>query len=223
MSYPETLSDLQEELLRHSKDGRSDALFRLAIALDQFGSLTRHLTHDTQLNPVSRPHGSKASEASDAGHAIVQLLTYCALRDIDLQSAVNTALDNLRDKDFIRRDNEVSGDISIGKTIVPGILRANALVIEDLGALMNPDTPFSALGKYILVTNHPTSHAHILRKFAGIVTNHGGVSCHAAIIAREYHVPCIVGTGDATKKFQTGDVVEMNAEDTGQGRVYKIF
>ena len=55
-----------------------------------------------------------------------------------------------------------------------------------------------------------------MRKAAAIVTDEGGVTCHAAIVSRELGIPCIVGTGNATRALKTGRVVEVNADE---GRV----
>ncbi len=52
-----------------------------------------------------------------------------------------------------------------------------------------------------------------IRKCAAIVTNLGGVTCHAAIISRELKLPCIVGTKIATKVLKTGDLVEVDANN----------
>jgi phosphohistidine swiveling domain-containing protein len=50
-----------------------------------------------------------------------------------------------------------------------------------------------------------------MKKAGAIVTDEGGITCHAAIISRELKIPCVVGTGKATKTFQDGDLVEVNA------------
>jgi phosphoenolpyruvate synthase/pyruvate phosphate dikinase len=50
-----------------------------------------------------------------------------------------------------------------------------------------------------------------MNKAAAIVTNTGGVTCHAAIVSRELRTPCVIGTGYATKVLRDGDVVEVNA------------
>ena len=50
-----------------------------------------------------------------------------------------------------------------------------------------------------------------LTKARGIVTNEGGVICHAAIVSRELKVPCVVGTKNATEIFKDGDIVELDA------------
>ena len=49
-------------------------------------------------------------------------------------------------------------------------------------------------------------------KAAAIVTDEGGILCHAAIVSRELGIPCLVGTGEATEIFKDGDLVEVNIE-----------
>lgn len=56
------------------------------------------------------------------------------------------------------------------------------------------------------------------RKARAIITDEGGVTCHAAIYARETGTPCIIGTKMATKVLKTGDLVEVDA-DSGIVRV----
>ncbi|MEK6981366.1 MAG: PEP-utilizing enzyme [Candidatus Micrarchaeota archaeon] len=51
-----------------------------------------------------------------------------------------------------------------------------------------------------------------MKRAAAIVTNEGGILCHAAVIAREFGLPCIVGTKLATKVFKTGDLIEVDGE-----------
>lgn len=50
-----------------------------------------------------------------------------------------------------------------------------------------------------------------IHKAAAIVTDEGGVLCHAAIVAREFQKPTVVGTGIASKRLQDGDIIEVNA------------
>jgi phosphohistidine swiveling domain-containing protein len=204
MTFPTTLIELQEELLHHAKDGRSDAGFRLNIALCQLGSLAMHFTHDQVENPFARPHGTREGEIADAGHAIVQIMTYAALRDINLQDAVNAALVNLREKDFIKREAK-NKDIR-GQIGCQGKVRGIALVDP---YMMNRDAPPRGT---ILVTSHPYAD-HRLQPYLGVVTDHGGTGCHAAIVAREYGIPCVVGTGNATKRIRTGDVIILDASN----------
>ena len=50
-----------------------------------------------------------------------------------------------------------------------------------------------------------------MKKAAAFITDEGGILCHAAILARELHKPCIVGTGFATEILKNGDYVEVDA------------
>jgi len=58
-----------------------------------------------------------------------------------------------------------------------------------------------------------------MKKAAAIVTEQGGVTSHAAIIARELGIPCVIGTKIATRVFKDGDLVEVDAD---KGIVRKI-
>jgi pyruvate,water dikinase len=48
-----------------------------------------------------------------------------------------------------------------------------------------------------------------MRKAAAIITDEGGITCHAAIVSRELNIPCIIGTKIATKVLNDGDLVEI--------------
>ncbi len=50
-----------------------------------------------------------------------------------------------------------------------------------------------------------------IKKAAAIVTNEGGITCHAAIVSRELGIPCVIGTKIATEVLKDGDIVEVNA------------
>lgn len=58
-----------------------------------------------------------------------------------------------------------------------------------------------------------------IRKAAAIVTDEGGVTCHAAIVSREFKIPCIIGTRIASNALKDGDKVEVDAD---KGIVRKI-
>ncbi len=51
-----------------------------------------------------------------------------------------------------------------------------------------------------------------MKKAAAFITEGGGITCHAAVIARELGTPCIIGYKDATKTFKNGDEVEVDTE-----------
>ena len=64
----------------------------------------------------------------------------------------------------------------------------------------------------VLVT-HMTSPdwVPLMRRAAAVVTDSGGMTCHAAIVSRELAIPCVVGTGEATKKLRDGELVTVDA------------
>ncbi|MCW8443201.1 phosphoenolpyruvate synthase [Fluoribacter gormanii] len=60
----------------------------------------------------------------------------------------------------------------------------------------------------------------VMKRAAAIVTNRGGRTCHAAIIARELGIPAVVGCGDATKTIRDGDEVTVSCAEGDNGYVY---
>jgi len=60
----------------------------------------------------------------------------------------------------------------------------------------------------------------IMKIASAIVTNHGGRTCHAAIISRELGIPCIIGTGNATEVIKTGQEITVDCSE-GVGRIYQ--
>lgn len=60
----------------------------------------------------------------------------------------------------------------------------------------------------------------VMKTAAAIVTNRGGRTCHASIIARELGIPAVVGTGDATTNVPDGAVVTVSCAEGDSGRVY---
>ncbi|MBL0866926.1 phosphoenolpyruvate synthase [Pectobacterium carotovorum] len=61
----------------------------------------------------------------------------------------------------------------------------------------------------------------IMKKAAAIVTNRGGRTCHAAIIARELGIPAVVGCGDATERLRKGQKVTVSCAEGDTGYVYQ--
>ena len=87
-----------------------------------------------------------------------------------------------------------------------GKIRGIARVLEDASGI-------SEFKKgEILVTYMTTiEFIPVFRKATAVVTDEGGMSCHAAIISREFKLPCVVGTRIATRIVRTGDEIEVDA------------
>ncbi|MNM90673.1 Phosphoenolpyruvate synthase [compost metagenome] len=60
----------------------------------------------------------------------------------------------------------------------------------------------------------------VMKRASAIVTNRGGRTCHAAIIARELGVPAVVGCGDATDLLKDGTLVTVSCAEGDEGRIY---
>jgi pyruvate,water dikinase len=78
----------------------------------------------------------------------------------------------------------------------------------------------SNLGDGDVLVTHMTSPdwLPLMRRAAAIITDSGGMTCHAAIVSRELGIPCVVGTGEATRKLRDGEIVTVDAT---RGVVYE--
>jgi pyruvate,water dikinase len=63
----------------------------------------------------------------------------------------------------------------------------------------------------------------MMKRVAGIITDYGGRTCHAAIVSRELGIPAIVGTGDGTRTLESGQEVTLSCAEGDQGRIYDGF
>ena len=66
-------------------------------------------------------------------------------------------------------------------------------------------------GEILVTTMTRPEFISAMSKSAAIVTNEGGITSHAAVIARELRKPCLIGTKCATKMLKNGMLVEVNA------------
>jgi pyruvate, water dikinase len=101
---------------------------------------------------------------------------------------------------------------AVGEKIATGLARV-VYSIHDLDTVRPGD---------ILVSETTTPDWQpVMKTAAAIVTNRGGRTCHAAIVARELGVPAVVGTGDATSKLRTGATLTVSCAEGDVGRVYE--
>ncbi|NND81924.1 MAG: phosphoenolpyruvate synthase [Gammaproteobacteria bacterium] len=100
---------------------------------------------------------------------------------------------------------------SIGQRIATGKVRKVA-GIDQMDLVQDGD---------ILVTDMTDPDWEpVMKRAAAIVTNRGGRTCHAAIIARELGIAAIVGCGDATEKLNDGDAVTVSCAEGDTGYIY---
>jgi len=93
-----------------------------------------------------------------------------------------------------------------GLGAAPGEASGSVRVISDLGQA-------GELRDGEVLVTHMTAPdwVPLMRRAAAIVTDSGGMTCHAAIVSRELGIPCVVGTGEATKLLRDGEVVTADA------------
>ncbi len=72
-------------------------------------------------------------------------------------------------------------------------------------------------GEILVTSMTDPDWAPIMKKAAGIITNRGGRTCHAAIISRELGVPCIVGCGNATEAITSGAKITVDCSSGSDG------
>ncbi|OGY43117.1 MAG: hypothetical protein A3J62_03385 [Candidatus Buchananbacteria bacterium RIFCSPHIGHO2_02_FULL_38_8] len=97
-----------------------------------------------------------------------------------------------------------------------GLVVSQGKVVRGRVRILTSTANFSEMKKGEILVASMTSPDYItaIKKAAAIITDEGGMTCHAAIVSRELRIPCIVGTKIATKVLKNGDIVNIN---TNQG------
>lgn len=125
---------------------------------------------------------------------------------------------NVDEKEFAQKHNLniVHDEITIssqveeirGKSAFRGKITGKVKVVFEISDMKN------IRAGNVLVTPMTTPDLiAVSRDFAAIVTDEGGILCHAAIISREFKKPCIIGTKIATQVLHDGDLVEVDADN----------
>jgi pyruvate, water dikinase len=108
-----------------------------------------------------------------------------------------------------------SAVLAKGRAVGEAIGQGKARVILDVHNIAD----FQA-GEVLVTNKTDPDWEPIMKKASAIVTNSGGRTCHAAIIAREMGIPAIVGTGDATKILTNGQEITVSCAEGDEGKVY---
>lgn len=144
---------------------------------------------------------------------------------LNLKNDKREIIDNLAEikemqKYFLKLDRETNKPNIANKTFGQAaydpkkLIRGKAIIIEDKSELI---TKNHLIDGKILVAKQTTPHfISYMKKAKAIITDEGGITCHAAIVSRELKIPCIIGTKNATSILKDGDLVEV---DVSQGAV----
>lgn len=111
-------------------------------------------------------------------------------------------------------EEETARELS-GMTASHGFWKGRARVIINAGIKELLEEAAAFAEGEILVTGMTQPNMVVLARKAGaIVTDEGGITSHAAVISREFGIPCVVGTRKATKAIKTGDLLEVDASNS---------
>lgn len=103
-----------------------------------------------------------------------------------------------------------------GRSIGQKIGQGKAKVINDISEMHRVEP-----GDVLISDMTDPDWEPIMKRASAIVTNRGGRTCHAAIIARELGIPAVVGCGDATETIKDGDEVTVSCAEGDTGLVYQ--
>ncbi|MGF1457509.1 MAG: phosphoenolpyruvate synthase [Leptolyngbyaceae cyanobacterium] len=105
--------------------------------------------------------------------------------------------------------------------LVTGLSIGDAIASGQVCQVMDPSEMDEVEDGSILVTEMTDPDwVPVMKRVAGIVTDYGGRTCHAAIVSRELGIPAIVGTGNATKRLYHDQSVTISCAEGDQGFVY---
>lgn len=105
--------------------------------------------------------------------------------------------------EFAEDTKEIKGTVAS-----PGITQGIVRVCESVS-----DIDKIQLGEILVASMTRPEYLPAMQRAIAFITDEGGVTCHAAIVAREMKKPCIIGTKIATKILKDGDLVEVDAEN----------
>jgi len=103
----------------------------------------------------------------------------------------------------------------MGQAVGERIGKGRAHVVTDIRKLQDVKP-----GEVLVAENTDPDWEPVMRRVAAIVTDQGGRTAHAAIVSREFGIPCIVGTGNATRVLKTGQDVTVCCSEGSEGHVY---
>jgi len=106
--------------------------------------------------------------------------------------------------------------ITSGRAIGASISQGRARVIDDPTQIHRFEE-----GDLLVTVRTDPDWEPILKQASGVVTDQGGRTCHAAIIAREMGITAIVGTGDGSRRIQDGDTITISCCEGDVGHVYR--
>lgn len=117
--------------------------------------------------------------------------------------------------EIYRLSGDHSAPLVVGRAVGEKIGSGRVRVVNDSTDLQNIKS-----GEVLVAKLTDPDWEPIMRRVAAIVTDQGGRTAHAAIVSREFGIPCIVGTGNGTQALKNGDEVTVSCCEGSEGHVY---
>lgn len=130
-----------------------------------------------------------------------------------LQSRPVTTLGKIEGEESGETKEEERIIITKGLGASPGLASGKVKIIRSIDELDKIQS-----GDILVTVMTTPDMVPAMRRADGIITDEGGVTCHAAIVSRELGIPCVVGTGDATKILKEKSIVTL---DGNKGLIYE--
>jgi len=115
-------------------------------------------------------------------------------------------------RNFFEKEDNITETKGLGAS--PGKVIGTARVLDSANKI-----PEFKEGEILVTFMTTMQFTPLFSKAKAIICDEGGISSHAAIVSREFKIPCIVGTKNAMKFIKTGDLIEVDAD---KGIVKKI-
>jgi phosphoenolpyruvate synthase/pyruvate phosphate dikinase len=134
----------------------------------------------------------------------------CSTQEGKARIVVGKELEDL--KELVREDilstREIKG-VTANKGRATGKVRVVSFTAKDY----NDQVEAFQKGEILVTGMTRPQIVHLCKKAIAIVTDEGGITSHAAVISREFNLPCVIATHNATRILKTGDLVEVDANN----------
>lgn len=144
--------------------------------------------------------------SKSCGVVISVIICFSAIVYTQYNNASQSTLFNLNGK-----KRKIVQGASFGNSCVTGVAR----IVRTLA-----DCDVVQSGDIMVAVMTTDEWLGAMKRCAGIITNGGGSMCHSALFGKQYGIPVIVGTGNATEKIANGDIIALECSGDGVGTVY---
>ncbi len=195
------------EFLIDWQDDRKEKILRGVFAIDAvFHEMSRRYKIDAELLQhlllEELPEAIKSGKVEEIAKRRIQGCVFIVKAE---KSIVCDGKDFLEFQKATTKEHE-EVELIMGMPASLGTASGTAKIVKTISDLQKVQQ-----GDVLVASMTRPEFVPAMKKAVAIVTDEGGVTCHAAIVSREMGIPCVVGTKIATKVLKDGDIVEVRA------------